>query len=222
MQRGLNATGPLMFPIEVALDARLVTSASMSFPSEPSRCLHDLGIDSLVLVWGSVPSASDASYLVETYSSEFPDAVLLPEALPSNEAEPTPRHQPPRWASRSAGASPRPSAPEPGRFAFVFDSRGAAEPRSGEAEVALTPLDALYLARLCALDDGQVAAVQDGACLDSGVGSTAPHLLSSDEVLATLLQEGYPSRSTNSNSIKPGMENGHSPCGTAGGATTAA
>lgn len=207
-QRGLNATGPLLFPIEVALDAHLVTTANMSLPVEPSRCLRDLGIDSLVLTWGTVPSASDASCLVEMCCSEFPDAVLLPETT-APEAQGLPR---PRWASPPSAASMnRCPAPAPGRFAFVFDSR------AGEAqEVALTPLDALYLARLCALDDGQLAS-------DGGTGTCPPHLQSSDEVLAALLQEGVSGRHLDMSSAKPNQENGCKSCpSTNGTATTAA
>jgi len=67
----------------------------------------------------------------------------------------------------------------------------AAELRA-ETDMPMTPLDALYLARLCAYDDGQyqlflpldtpsASAFESGGC--------PPHLSSSDEVLAALLQQ---------------------------------
>jgi hypothetical protein len=61
-----------------------------------------------------------------------------------------------------------------------------------EAEV-LTPLDALYLARLCALDDGnQQPFLQDNAtagddAVACSVSGCPAHLLSSDEVISALL-----------------------------------
>lgn len=206
-QRGLNTSGPLSFPIEVALDARLVTTTNMSLREESSRCLRGLGVDSLALVWTTISSASDASCLVEVCSSEY---ILLPEACPEAQTLRRP----------SLGISPRTPAPParsstsgPGRFAFVFDSRGIAE--AVRAEVALTPLDALYLARLCALDDG-LPSVQDSGCVDGGIGGCPPHLLSSDEVLAAVLQEGAPCRVNSTSCANSTLENGSRPSGPVG------
>lgn len=178
-KEGLNASGPLSFSIDVALDANLVSTAHVSLPSEPVRCPRDLGVDSLVLVWSAEEAGAD-----DDENEEFPDAVIIPEA------------------SRDSGA-PRPFGPptlqKSGAFvksasvcsyAFIFDGpRGVGEPRTGEAEVALSPLDALYLARLCALDDGHHQPFADGSSADGVNSACPPHLLASDEVLAALLPD---------------------------------
>mmetsp|Transcript_15933 Transcript_15933/g.43715 ORF Transcript_15933/g.43715 Transcript_15933/m.43715 type:complete len:606 (-) Transcript_15933:31-1848(-) len=211
-QRGLNALGPLNVPIEAALEANLSTTAHVSLPSEPARCSQDLGIDSLVLVWGGCGGGGAASSTVSggaatvgtshsldeaAASADFPDAVLLPAFA---EGVPRPLRRVSRCLRNASPTMARPGASSPRscgsglgqtRYAFAFDGpRGVAEPRSGEAEVALTPLDALYLARLCALDDGQQQLFQQDA---SGAGEATatcpPHLLTSDEVLVALLQD---------------------------------
>jgi hypothetical protein len=118
-----------------------------------------------------------------------------------------------RPSSRSGGqpggtSTSRPSVPSPSRFAFVFDTQGSqAELRAADTEVSLTPLDTLYLARLCALDDGQSDCVQEGGSLDS-IGVCPPHLQSSDEVLSALLQEGAPARPT-MNGAKSSLDHGY-------------
>lgn len=128
----------------------------------------------------------------EEVSSEL-DAVLLPEAVPD-------RMQRPFW-DRCRAASPRllartASAPLDGsRYAFVFDGRRRSAELGSEQEVLLTPLDALYLARLCAHDNGQFHSALPSEVASNGfVGEAAgcpPHLLSSDEVLAALLLQPH-------------------------------
>jgi len=193
----LNSSRPLNFPIEVALDACLVTTAQMSLPAaESDRRSLDLGMDALALIWGA-PSESSSPALASDelveMSSEFPDAVLLPEAAADGipiTLRPALRHL------RSASPSPRASSPPPPppavrKYAFVFDRpRGQAEARFCEAETALSPLDAMYLARLCALDDGHhhQPLAQD-ECIDAAAAGP-PHLSTADEVLVALLQEG--------------------------------
>merc|ERR1712137_923678 len=116
------------------------------------------------------------------------DAVLLPEGVPAA-AETVPR---PLWPAsqrpRSSSPLQRTASCSTSRYAFVFEvKRGGADPRMCGAEV-LTPLDAMYLARLCALDDGQQPFLQDMAAAGDdevacSAGSCPAHLLSSDEVI---------------------------------------
>lgn len=194
---GLNTSGPLDFPIEAAFDAHLTTVGLLGVPAETSRC--ELGVDELALVWVAPTSAlHGGAGAGDEVGGELVDAVLLPES--AGEQVNRPIWERGRCASPRLVAQRDPIVPALGgglggtaRFAFVFDSRrSAAEPR-GEYEVALTPLDSLYLARLCAYDDGQSqllpAAGEAGS--KNGVDSTGcpPHLLSSDEVLAALLHQ---------------------------------
>lgn len=192
---GLNASGPLEFPIESALGARLLTTGWLALPVEPSRCSRDLGIDSLALVWWDdreEPQRAGCRERLRPDSCEFPDAELLHEASADVAAWPSspsaPLWLPARGSSAIGGASAAPRRAI--RHAFVFDApRGGASPggssdiRLGEAEIALTPLDALYLARLCALDH----AFQHPYAPDADGTACPPHMLASDEVLAALL-----------------------------------
>lgn len=187
---GLNTSGPLDFPIEVALDARLVTMGFLGVPSDPSRC--DLGVDELALVWTAAPGArqgiGSGCSLSDEFGGEPIEVVLLPDMC---EQGPRPLwERGPRRASSPRGALPRTTS-ESGslgggagsggtKFAFVFDGRRGASDSYGEQEMKLSPLDSLYLARLCAYDDAQRS--PDGA-------GCPPHVLGSDETLAALLQQ---------------------------------
>eukprot|EP00933_Yihiella_yeosuensis_P000359 TRINITY_DN10053_c0_g1_i1.p1 TRINITY_DN10053_c0_g1~~TRINITY_DN10053_c0_g1_i1.p1 ORF type:complete len:317 (+),score=40.62 TRINITY_DN10053_c0_g1_i1:66-953(+) len=162
---GLNAKARLDFPVEAALDASLVTTGHLALPAGPSRCYsRDLGVDSLSLVWSEIGSATTPpSQLEAGKKSGYP--------------------------SSSSGVKSR-------RFAFVFDgpsrasvSPGSPEVRScgSEMELALTPVDALYLARLCALDDENPAS---RGSIDVQRSTPPAHLLTSDEVLSSLLCRG--------------------------------
>lgn len=189
---GLNAPGPLNFPIEVALDACLVTTSLLPLPAD-ARFLRELGIDALVLAFGGVPGAAGAgaAFGASEACAEFPDAVVL-HALPPGEVGQWPIRGSRRLSGANATALPRSCSTSETRYAFVFDGpRGSAELRAGDSEVALSPLDALYLARLCALDNGQHQQflAQDGVGVD-GAAACPPHILSSDEVLTALLSEG--------------------------------
>merc|ERR1712039_136021 len=95
-------------------------------------------------------------------------------------------------ASWSSAAGQEATSRQP-RYAFVFDSprESGGEPRTGfEEDVVLTPLDAMYLARLCALDSGQQQPFQQDADAADSAATCPPHLLTSDEVLVLLLGEG--------------------------------
>jgi len=180
---GLNTSGPLDFPIEAALDASLVTTGCAALPAEPTQCSIFLAVDSLALLWSGPPSSGGPGG--DDPAGDITDAVLLPEAAAAAEAGGRPL-----WpASRRLRSPSLQSGSTPGsRYAFVFDGqRGEAE-RTGEAEVALTPLDAMYLARLCAFDDGhhQSFLPQEASGAEAPA-ACPPHLLSSDEVLAALL-----------------------------------
>jgi len=142
---------------------------------------------------GGAPSACCASADLDMSADLNTDAVLLPEGVLAA-AETVPR---PLWPAsqrlRSSSPLQRTASCSTSRYAFVFEGRrGEADLRLYEAEV-LTPLDALYLARLCALDDGNqqpvlqdVATAGDDAVACSVSGCPA-HLLSSDEVISALL-----------------------------------
>lgn len=185
IQTGLMnaATEPLEFSIDVALDACLTTTAGMNLPLDSTSGPHIAGIDSYALIWSSAPSASDPSLQLETYSTEF-EAVVLTEPAASASS---PCRAPSPWSSlsptrtRSNGLSPR--------YVFVFDSCGNGEARSVDAGVTFTPLDADYLLRLCAYDDGQSSATQDGDSFDVGGGCYPPHLSCSDEALELVLKQ---------------------------------
>merc|ERR1712176_834074 len=93
LRRGLNTSGPLDFPIEVALSARLVTTAHLALPAEPVRCScpMDLAVDSLVLLWTGGPAAAPSPFgtsvaVSDETGSEVVDAILLPEAVAAAEA----------------------------------------------------------------------------------------------------------------------------------------
>mmetsp|Transcript_81409 Transcript_81409/g.225460 ORF Transcript_81409/g.225460 Transcript_81409/m.225460 type:complete len:529 (-) Transcript_81409:75-1661(-) len=211
---GLNTSGPLDFPIEAALDANLVTTGHVGLPTEPAHCALDLAVDSLALLWGGggpPPSAGTTSGSGSAGADELggdllTDAVLLPEAVTAAEAVPRPLW-PASRRLRSASPTVHASTALCSRYAFIFDcQRGEAEMRSGEAEVALTPLDAMYLARLCALDDGhhQPFLPQDGSGAEAAA-ACPPHLLSSDEVLSALLfQQDLECGDTAANVAAPG------------------
>jgi len=198
---GLNTSGPMDFPIEVALDARLLTTGLLGVPADPSRC--DLGADELALVWaapgasGQLGGGGGGGGAGDELGDAPIDAVVLPESVD--------RAAIPIW-DRSAGrgptCSPRASAHAAGvagcgssagggsggaHFAFVFDGRrrSGGDLRGEEQEMPLTPLDSLYLARLCAYDDSQL---QDDRRCTADDAYCPPHVLSSDEVLDTLLQ----------------------------------
>lgn len=168
-EKGLNNCTTLSFPIEVALDAHLATSGRMCLP-ERVRGALDPGIDALVLVWTGSETTK-----TEDVCAEFPDAVVVHDVDSSSRP-------------RSAALQSRCAEEAPGqRFAFVFDgSQGAAESRAGDADVALTPLDTMYLARLCAAD----CALDDGHP-QSPEACCPPHLMTSDEVLLELLRDGH-------------------------------
>lgn len=200
---GLNASGQLRFPIEASLEARLATTAGLALPPESSCCdLAALGVDELALLWTARPPAGAATICDET-GAEIVEAVLLPEALSDSTRPPLwdRRPSPSRLSPGDGAAGPvagsrsgrkGPAAPAGTLFAFVFNSRTVhgAEPR-GDSEMPLTPLDALYIARLCAYDDEQHKLLLPADC----GGNTAearlcpPHLSSSDEVLAALLEQ---------------------------------
>jgi len=167
---GLNTSGPLDFPIKASLGASLATTGRLALPSEPSACgARDLGLEALALVWGPGTGAGSPP-------SDSADALA-------------------KETHESTGGL---------RCAFVFDAphsgvgvveasadgpSGTSTPelRSGEAEMALTPLDALYLARLCALDDSDENG-GGGSGQECAEAAAWPlHLLSSDEALAELL-----------------------------------
>lgn len=212
---GLNS-GPQNFPIEVALEARLTTSGAVGLPAvNPVQA--DLGVVELVLLWtapagnalgsGSAGAGNEADH-------ELSDAVLLPEAAPASESSaPRPFWDRCRSASPRLGPKAAPLAPGPAgagggrRYAFIFDSsRSATEPGT-EQEVVLTPLDALYLARLCAHDDGQHQLFPNEVAGGGGNGNELvgcpPHLLSSDEVLAALLTQHEEASASSASSPPP-------------------
>eukprot|EP00927_Polykrikos_kofoidii_P035368 TRINITY_DN29943_c0_g1_i4.p1 TRINITY_DN29943_c0_g1~~TRINITY_DN29943_c0_g1_i4.p1 ORF type:complete len:669 (+),score=133.65 TRINITY_DN29943_c0_g1_i4:67-2007(+) len=228
----LNSLGPVNFPIEAALDACLLTTAHVPLPSDPARCVRELGIDSLVLVWSDGASNPGAGRDEATGCCDFPDTVIVSEA--AMEGVQRPQRRPSGAVGRSlssglptavvtevaanVGTSSAGAAPvartemEQTRYAFVFDGlRGTSEARSGEAEIALTPLDAMYLARLCALDDSQQPPFQqDMGCSVESASTCPPHLLTSDEVLVALLQDmdcrtqqGDSQRHVGSNGVVP-------------------
>jgi len=180
---GMNSSGPLNFPIEVALDSCLATSGSVALPTETARS-SGLGIDSLALVWQAACSGTGFGNGADDAGTEFPDAVFLQEGpTTSSVGSRSLRASTSRVRSANSGNVAH-GAANATRYAFMFDApRGTAEPRSDE--MVLTPLDTMYLARLCALDDG----LQQPYGQDSGpeAASCPPHLLTSDEVLMALL-----------------------------------
>lgn len=173
---GLNASGRLDFPIEVALDARLVTTGHMALQTGPGRCSKDVGVDSLAVLWPE-PSASGSS----SSAAWLPVDAVLVQDVPSAG----------RMQYACNGGGPVISSR---RFAFVFDpfsAAGSPEGRSSESEVVFTPLDAVYLARLCALDDGHHSSFGFESSQEVGAGCPL-HLQSSDEALAALLLQDDP------------------------------
>lgn len=196
----LNASDRLDFSVDAALDADLVVTSQLALPTGSSRCLaRDLGVDSVALVWSESPQDAASAGLP-------PDAVLLPQpsaggsqpafgAVGSLDLASV-------WHGRLAGGSTS-RCPSPGpagmfggspsagrRYAFVFDGPQGMHGGSGgldrgaESDYMQTPLDVIYLARLCAMDD-----VSSGP--EAGATAHPPHLLTSDEALAALLlQEG--------------------------------
>lgn len=227
-----TSASPMAFPIEAAVGAALCTSGRLDLP-EPlggTRGVLDLAFDSPVLVWtapvvgSSVGSKAASPRDGEHVGGTMADAALEGEGGGCHLSDAVLLPDPVRARRQSLSASPRvvsgSSAPANASqfstgerdYAFVFDSqRGEAEhQRLGEAEVSLTPLDVLYLARLCALDDSHhglfhsSAGSYDVTCsgeLPAGNGNEfdttssggeaacPPHLMSSDEVLMALLQQ---------------------------------
>eukprot|EP00929_Paragymnodinium_shiwhaense_P052074 TRINITY_DN26114_c0_g1_i1.p1 TRINITY_DN26114_c0_g1~~TRINITY_DN26114_c0_g1_i1.p1 ORF type:complete len:631 (-),score=123.94 TRINITY_DN26114_c0_g1_i1:254-2146(-) len=204
---GMNAVDRLSFPIEAAEGARLLTTASIALPAEQTWCTRDLGVDSLVLVWEEPTGDGSEGGIVSGQCQEFPDAVLLaqdvsgPQGRGRRQARPAAQSFGSATAAAAGGGY---SGPPPRKlYAFVFDCRLDVEK---DAEAALTPLDALYLARLCALDDSDWThpAQQDG----EAAANCPPHLLQADEVLSTLL--GDIDSATAASLTKQAMVNGAS------------
>merc|ERR550537_1699746 len=165
---------PLIFPMDVAFDSCLVTTTGIELPElDAAGQLSELGIDSRVLVWGMVMNSPTLEPPPEETSDDFvvltkPSSKLL---RPMQKQSPS-ANAPTQWCGE--------------RYAFEFDHNGMSSSAAG-AEVILTPIDVIYLARLCAIDDGD----QQGLMHDRpDMPLVFRHLLISDEHLTALLQKG--------------------------------
>jgi len=175
-REGNSADGnmPLIFPMDVAFDSCLVTTTGIELPElDAAGQLSELGIDSRVLVWGMVMNSPTLEPPPEETSDDFvvltkPSSKLL---RPMQKQSPS-ANAPTQWCGE--------------RYAFEFDLNGMSSSAAG-AEVTLTPIDVIYLARLCAIDDGD----QQGLMHDRpDMPLVFRHLLISDEHLTALLQKG--------------------------------
>jgi len=175
-REGVSADGqkPLIFPIEVAFDTCLITTADIKLPEPDSAGqLSELGIDSRVLVWGMAMNSPTLEPQSEETSDEFVVLTKPPsKSLRSIQKRSQSTNPPTQWCGE--------------RYAFEFDFCGMSS-RATEAEVTLTPIDAIYLSRLCAIDDGdQQSPMHDVPDMPL----VSRHLLISDEHLTALLEKG--------------------------------
>lgn len=171
----LNNSGTHNFPIEVALDARLVTTGALTLPVSD---LGSLNVDELVLLWNDDPAGS-SSILASGEGGDPVDTILLPE-----EILPEVAHRP-LW-DRNRPASPSVAVrPNAGTwYAFVFNGLARTTETRGESDMPISALDALYMARLCAYD-GQIRCPST----EGNLAEEPPHVSSPDEVLAALLHQ---------------------------------
>lgn len=148
----------LNFPIDIAMDANLVTMGDLALPlSDPA---YGLGLDSIVLLWCGSPYASPCGPVREDHED------LVGWTIPEEDGLPP-----------AADVTPDVSDTY---YAFAFDiARDRVEAGIHDLALTFTPLDALYLARLCAYDD----------TMRSQDGSLPSHLCTSDEILAELLMK---------------------------------
>mmetsp|Transcript_10394 Transcript_10394/g.22899 ORF Transcript_10394/g.22899 Transcript_10394/m.22899 type:complete len:521 (+) Transcript_10394:401-1963(+) len=183
---GLNSSGQYRFPIESSLDASMVTTGALGLYGEAMRCdLSSVGVDELVLVW-----TGEGTRVVDESGAELVDPVSPEENMQRGASFAWERPRP------GAGAKQH-SSPNSGAgtfFAFVFNAGSAAAAAAevrGDGDTPITALDALYLARLCAYDDGQWQLLATPSAQDDNDRHSAcpPHLSSSDEMLTALLRQ---------------------------------
>eukprot|EP00930_Biecheleria_cincta_P057920 TRINITY_DN43782_c0_g1_i1.p1 TRINITY_DN43782_c0_g1~~TRINITY_DN43782_c0_g1_i1.p1 ORF type:complete len:511 (+),score=63.62 TRINITY_DN43782_c0_g1_i1:134-1666(+) len=156
-----KAEDGLNFPIDVAMDANLVTMGDLALPlSDPA---YGIGLDSVVLVWRGSPCAWVSGPGREENEDLVEWTIAEEVGLPATE---------------DVLADVSNQDAEHVCYAFAFDiARDRVEAGIDDLAMTFTPLDALHLARLCAYD----------GTMRTRQGSLPAHLCTSDEILAELL-----------------------------------